>query len=108
MSRKARGFRIPSQEGLMKSTAKAAIALTLALLAAIPASGQSLTPPTAPMSETSVSVAPPTPAFVAQAQGPTTNPPAHVRQPGTRTRVVVAIVAGTLIGIGLIVFAHAR
>ena len=92
----------------MKSTVRAAVALTLALLAAIPASGQSLTPSTAPISELSVNVAPPAPAFVEQAQGPTTNPPAHVRQPGSRTRVIVAIVAGTLIGIGLLVFARAR
>jgi hypothetical protein len=66
----------------MKSIAKAVVALTLALLAAVPASGQSLTPSNSPIPELTVSVAP-TPAFVEQAQGPTTNPPAHVRQPGT-------------------------
>ena len=92
----------------MNPTFKLAIALTLALLVAVPASGQSLTQPASPISEFTVSVASPTPASFEQAQGPTTNPPAHVRQPGTRTRVIVAIVAGTLIGIGLIAFAHAR
>jgi len=89
-------------------TLKSAVVLTLALLVAVPASGQSLTQSDSPISEFTVSAASPTPALVEQAQGPTMNPPAHVRQPGTRTRVIVAIVAGTLIGIGLIVFAHAR
>jgi hypothetical protein len=92
----------------MKSTAKAATALTLALLAAVPASGQSLTPSGSPISELTVGAASPTPGLVEQAQGPTSNPPAHVRQPGTRTRVIVAIVAGTLIGIGLILVAQTR
>jgi hypothetical protein len=80
---------------------KAAIALTLALLFAIPASGESLTYSTTPMPDAAVQAlsSPPTTggslhdagAVVAQSQGLGQNPPAHVRQPGRRTRLIVAI-----------------
>ena len=93
----------------MKPTAKAAIALTLALLAAVPASGQSFTPSTTPISDLRVSVAPPTPAFVEQAQGPTTNPPTPVRRPSNRTRLIVAVVLfGTLAGLALVLHEYRR
>jgi uncharacterized membrane protein YdbT with pleckstrin-like domain len=111
-------FHIPFQEGMMNSTANGAIALTLAVLFAGPASGQSLDSSVTRMRAETLQAAPPAPtvdlfahhtdSLIEQGQGQSTNPPAKVRQPSARTRLIVAVVAGTLIGVGLLVFATAK
>lgn len=101
----------------MNPTLKAAIALTLALLFAIPASGESLTHSITPMPDAAVQAlsSPPTTGgslhdtggVVAQSQGLGQNPPAHVRQPGRRTRLIVAIAfVGGLAALALLFCGH--
>jgi hypothetical protein len=98
-------------------TLKAAIALTLALLFAIPASGETPTHSVTRMPDATVHVlsSPPntggflevTDAVAGQSQGLGQNPPAHVRQPGRRTRLIVAIVfVGGLTALALLFCGH--
>ena len=84
----------------MKSTPRAAIALTLALLVARSAPAQTLTYPADHTSGAITESFSPTPAatvirggesLINRDQGLTTNPPSSVRQPGRRTRLIVAI-----------------
>ena len=92
----------------MNPILKVTIALTLALFLAVPASGQSLGQPSH-VSETMITVALSSPALAEQGQGIATNPPARVRQPSARTRIITAIAfVGGFAGLALLFSEHGR
>jgi len=82
---------------------KTTIALTLALLFAIPASAQSFVHPASHMSEATAVVSPiGSESTVERGQGLGQNPPSTVREPGRRSRLIVAITfVGALAGFAL-------
>jgi hypothetical protein len=85
-------FRIPERGGTMKRITRAALALVLACGLCVQLSAQSATGRPNPIHGRH-------PELAAQAGG---NPPARVRQPGSKTRMIVAIVAvASLVTLGV-------
>jgi hypothetical protein len=98
-------------------TFKAAVALMLALFFAVPASAQSATHFVTQVPNVAVHALSPPPApggfvhdsgaLIAQGQGLGKNPPAPVRQPGARTRLITAIAfVGGVAGLVLLFCGH--